>query len=71
MAANSQQRLRRERPDTKVLFVSGYSDDAFPREGWGVAGGLAYLQKPFTRQALANKIEELMDSRSAIDVRIR
>jgi signal transduction histidine kinase/DNA-binding LytR/AlgR family response regulator len=56
-------RVRKDRPDIKVLFVSGYADDVFPREGWGVAGGLAYLQKPFTRQILTNKIGELMGSR--------
>ncbi|HEY4382239.1 MAG TPA: response regulator [Acidobacteriaceae bacterium] len=57
-------RLRKGRPGMKVLFVSGYSDDVFPKEGWGVAGGLAYLQKPFTRQLLTSKIRELVGSRS-------
>jgi FixJ family two-component response regulator len=60
-------RLRKERPEMKVLFVSGYSDDVF-REGWGIAGGLAFLQEPFSRQVLTSKVRELIGSRSVKSV---
>jgi CheY-like chemotaxis protein len=50
------------RPDAKVLFMSGYTDDAVLRHGM-LQSGMAYLQKPFTPETLARKIRELLDSR--------
>jgi len=44
-----------------MLFVSGYTDDAVLRHG--VRTGLAaFLQKPFTRDALARKVREVLDA---------
>ena len=48
------------RPGAKVLFVSGYTDDAVVREGVA-ADSLTFLQKPFTADALARKVRELLD----------
>jgi PAS domain S-box-containing protein len=44
--------LRLLRPDLRVLFVSGYTDDDIIRRGLKDAGS-AFLQKPFTAHALA------------------
>jgi CheY-like chemotaxis protein len=52
--------LTAERPGLKVLYVSGYTDDAFAAHG-GSQAGLPYLQKPFTPQALARKVREVLD----------
>ena len=53
------------RPEMKVLFVSGYSSDVL-REGIqeSIPGGFAFLQKPFTYQMLAQKIREMCGSQS-------
>jgi CheY-like chemotaxis protein len=51
--------LQRLRPETKVLFVSGYTDDAMVHHGIR-EGEIAFLQKPFTLEALSRKIRETL-----------
>jgi FixJ family two-component response regulator len=53
-------RMKQSRPDTKILFVSGYSDDAISRQGI-LEPGFAFLEKPFTAEGLARKIREVLD----------
>jgi two-component system cell cycle sensor histidine kinase/response regulator CckA len=47
------------RPEMKVLFVSGYTDDAIVRHGV-LEPGLAFLQKPFSPRTLARKVGEVL-----------
>jgi PAS domain S-box-containing protein len=55
------ERLKEPRPELKVLFVSGYTDDAIIRHGI-LEPGIAFLQKPFSPESLARKVRELLDS---------
>jgi two-component system, cell cycle sensor histidine kinase and response regulator CckA len=52
--------LRAREPQLKVLFQSGYTDDAVVRYGV-VHAEVAFLQKPFTPQALAEKVRQALD----------
>jgi PAS domain S-box-containing protein len=49
------------RPETKVLYMSGYADNAVVHHGL-LDPGTALLQKPFTADALARKLREVLDS---------
>ncbi|MFN2386400.1 MAG: ATP-binding protein [Thermoanaerobaculia bacterium] len=53
-----------ERPATRVLYMSGYTDDAVVRHGHLDAGS-AFIQKPFASHALARKVREVLDGASA------
>ena len=53
-------RLERVRPGTKVLFMSGYTDDTIVHHGV-LDPGIAYIQKPFTPDALASKVRDILD----------
>jgi PAS domain S-box-containing protein len=54
-------RLRAGRRETKVLYVSGYTDDAILRQGVSETG-TAFLPKPFTASALAHKVRQVLDA---------
>jgi two-component system, cell cycle sensor histidine kinase and response regulator CckA len=53
------QRLVKERPATKVLYLSGYTEDAIVSEGT-IESGKAFLQKPFSLQSLSRKVREVL-----------
>jgi PAS domain S-box-containing protein len=52
-------RLKQLRPEVKVLFMSGYTDDAIVHQGV-LEAGANFIQKPFAPEALANKIREVL-----------
>ena len=51
--------LAQSRPETKVLYLSGYTEDAIVSEGT-IESGAAFLQKPFALQNLARKVREVL-----------
>jgi CheY-like chemotaxis protein len=56
------ERVKRLRPNLKVLYLSGYTDDAVVRHGV-LEHDVAFLQKPFSPAALAQKVREVLDAR--------
>jgi CheY-like chemotaxis protein len=47
-------------PSLRVLFLSGYTEDAVVRDG-ALAAGSGFLQKPFTAAGLTRKVREVLD----------
>ena len=56
-------RLCASYPQTKVLYLSGYTEDAIVHEGV-VDPDTAFLQKPFTLQMLSRKVREVLGERT-------
>jgi DNA-binding response OmpR family regulator len=50
------------RPHSKVLVMSGYTDNVIDRHDL-IDTGAAYLEKPFGPDALAKKVRQLLDGR--------
>jgi len=51
--------LTQTRPTVKVLYLSGYTEDAIVSDG-SIEKGTAFLQKPFTLQNLSRKVREVL-----------
>jgi two-component system, cell cycle sensor histidine kinase and response regulator CckA len=58
------QQVRILRPDVRVLFASGYTDEALAQQGV-LAPGSDIIQKPFTRDALLHKVRSVLDTAQA------
>ncbi len=52
------------RPDIKVLYISGYTDDAIVRNGV-IADNVQFLHKPFPPAVLARKVREVLELKPA------
>jgi signal transduction histidine kinase/CHASE3 domain sensor protein len=54
------ERIRDKQPDARILFTSGYTEDAVVRQSF-LHPGEAFIEKPFTPASLAKKARELLD----------
>ena len=53
-------RVRQLRPDTRVIYISGYTESTVWQHGVEATSG--FLQKPFTLTALGGKVREVLDA---------
>jgi two-component system cell cycle sensor histidine kinase/response regulator CckA len=54
-------RLTALRPETRVIYLSGYADEALG-DRQVLENGAAFLQKPFALESLVRKIREVLDT---------
>jgi FixJ family two-component response regulator len=54
------EQLKTARPDLKVLYMSGYTNDVIARHGV-LDSETAFLQKPFTADSLGRKVRIVLD----------
>jgi len=52
-------RLEKKRPETKILYMSGYTNNAIVHDGV-LEKGISFIQKPFTTHGLKKKVREVM-----------
>jgi PAS domain S-box-containing protein len=62
-------RLSSSCPGIKVLFMSGYTDEAIVHHGI-LDADVKFIQKPFTPAALATKVREVLDSNGKMSSRV-
>lgn len=55
------QQISAVRPETKILYMSGYTENAIGHNGM-LEEGIVLLQKPFTLPALRTKVREVLDT---------
>jgi two-component system, cell cycle sensor histidine kinase and response regulator CckA len=55
------ERLAEISPSMRILFMSGYSDEAVYRHG-EISPNAAFIEKPFTERTLAGKVREVLDA---------
>jgi CheY-like chemotaxis protein len=53
--------LQTDRPDLRVLYMSGYTDDEIVRRGLNDPG-MSFIQKPFTAENLAMLVRKVLDA---------
>ncbi len=50
------------RPGTRVLFLSGYTDQALVERNGRLRAGVSFVQKPFTAEVLSRQVREVLDT---------
>jgi PAS domain S-box-containing protein len=55
------EQIKRRLPDTRVLLMSGYTDDALAHHGV-LDEGLSFLEKPFSPSRFSRKVREVLDA---------
>jgi two-component system, cell cycle sensor histidine kinase and response regulator CckA len=55
------ERLAEISPSMRILFMSGYSDEAVYGHG-EISPNAAFIEKPFTERTLAGKVREVLDA---------
>jgi len=55
------ERVKALKPETKVLYTSGYTDEAIGQAGV-LDSGSALVQKPFAPETLAARVREVLDA---------
>jgi two-component system cell cycle sensor histidine kinase/response regulator CckA len=55
-------RLRGWYPSMRTLFISGYAQDAVPRELLAEGSGVRFLPKPFTVEQLNSEVRRMLDA---------
>ena len=55
------ERFTRQHTESRVLYVTGYSDDAVIEHGISLPACPQFLEKPFTRQTLVRKVRDVLD----------
>ncbi|MBU4185585.1 MAG: transporter substrate-binding domain-containing protein [Proteobacteria bacterium] len=56
------EKLQSIRPETRVIYMSGYTDNAIVHHGV-LAPGLNFIEKPFSPEGLARKAREVLDKK--------
>jgi PAS domain S-box-containing protein len=56
------EQLRQSRPETRVIYMSGYTDDVLAYRG-DLGSDINFLQKPFAPEALAKKVREALEQK--------
>ncbi len=59
------ERISASSPGTKVLFMSGYTDDVAIQAG-DLQPGSEFIEKPFTPEGLAGKVRKILDAKMAL-----
>jgi signal transduction histidine kinase/ActR/RegA family two-component response regulator len=57
------EQLKKIHPETKVLFMSGYTDEAIVQQGI-VDSDIAFIQKPFSERALTQMVRDVLDAKT-------
>jgi len=56
-------RILAERPDIKIILISGYAEDAFRRGGKDLEFKFTFLPKPFSLSQLAARVKDVQEGR--------
>ncbi len=56
------EKIKKWHPEVKVLYMSGYTDNAIVHHGV-LEPGIDFMQKPFTVQGLTKKVREVLDKK--------